>query len=159
MGNTFWKIGLCAVAMMALGAVQAAPARSVAGASTGGNSPYATDAYPGFDGLDDVKKPERREKSWWFGVKRDTPAEQFAFAQELETEGDSKGAAKAYDALVREWPVSKEAPQAQLRFVKLLAGPLEDYEEAFDCVSCEKWLIEVNDTSLPDVAITPLRDS
>ena len=44
MGNTFWKIGLCAVAMMALGAVQAAPARSVAGASTGGNSPYATDA-------------------------------------------------------------------------------------------------------------------
>lgn len=132
MGNTFWKIGLCAVAMMALGAVQAAPARSVAGASTGGNSPYATDAYPGFDGLDDVKKPERREKSWWFGVKRDTPAEQFAFAQELETEGDSKGAAKAYDALVREWSVSKEAPQAQLRFVKLLAGPLEDYEEAFD---------------------------
>ena len=100
MGNTFWKIGLCAVAMMALGAVQAAPARSVAGASTGGNSPYATDAYPGFDGLDDVKKPERREKSWWFGVKRDTPAEQFAFAQELETEGDSKGAAKAYDAAI-----------------------------------------------------------
>lgn len=31
-----------------------------------------------------------------------------------------------------------------------------DYEEAFDCVSCEEWLIEVNDTSLPDVTTTPL---
>lgn len=31
-----------------------------------------------------------------------------------------------------------------------------DYEEAFDCVSCEEWLIEVNDISLPDVTTTPL---
>ncbi len=113
-------------------AVEAAPTRNVAGAATGGNSPYATDAYPGFDGLEDVKKPERREKSWWFGVKRDTPAEQLAYAQELEAEGDYKGAAKANDALVREWPSSKEAPQAQLKFVKLLAVQLEDYEEAFE---------------------------
>ena len=115
------------------GVAQAAtPARNVAGASTGGNSPYATDAYPGFDGLDDIKKPERREKSWWFGVKRETAAEQFAYAQELEAEGDYKGAAKACDALVREWPFSKEAPQAQLRFMQLLAVQLEDYEEAFE---------------------------
>ncbi|MGN0845895.1 MAG: tetratricopeptide repeat protein [Kiritimatiellia bacterium] len=121
------------VLLMAGLAVEAAtPARNVAGASTGGNSPYATDAYPGFDGLDDVKKPERREKSWWFGVKRETPAEQLAYARELEAAGDFKGAAKANDALVREWPASKEAPQAQLRFVQLLATELEDYEEAFD---------------------------
>ena len=33
---------------------------------------------------------------------------------------------------MREWPAAKEAPQAQLRLVQLLAGPLEDYEEAFD---------------------------
>ncbi len=112
-------------------AVEAVPSRNVAGSALSGNSPYATDAYPGFDGLDDVKKPERREKSWWFGVKRDTPAEQLAYAKGLEAEGDFKGAAKANDALVREWPSSKEAPQAQLRFMQLLAVQLEDYEEAF----------------------------
>lgn len=33
-----------------------------------------------------------------------------------------------------------------------------DYEEAFDCMSCEEWLIEVNDASLPDVIDIPLRD-
>ena len=135
MGNTaLYRILVCAVAASALGVAPAAPARNVAGASTGGNSPYATDAYPGFDGLDDVKQPERREKSWWFGAKRDTPAEQFAYAQELERGDDPKGAAKAYDALVRAWPAAKEAPQAQLRYAQLLAGPLEDYEEAFEQV-------------------------
>ena len=112
----------------------AAPSRTVAGASTGGNSPYATDAYPGFDGLDDIPKPERREKSWWWWrhAKRDTPAAQYAYAQELEAEGDYDGAAKACDALVREWPACAEAPQAQLRYVRLLATNLEDYEEAFE---------------------------
>ena len=119
-------------ALVAVSSPAATPSRTVAGASTGGNSPYATDTYPGFDGLDDVKKPERREKSWWFGVKRETPAGQFQYAQELEAEGDFKGAAKACDALVREWPACAEAPQAQLRFVRLLAKELEDYEEAFE---------------------------
>ena len=107
------------------------PAHTVAGAIPGGNSPYATDAYPGFDGLDDIKKPERREKSWWFGVKRDTASEQYAYAKELERDGDYKAAAKAFDALVREWPSALEAPPAQLSFVKILAKNLEDYEEAF----------------------------
>jgi len=111
-----------------------APSRTVAGASSAGNSPYATDAYPGFDGLDDIKKPERHDKSWWWwkGVKRDTAAAQYAYAKELEAEGDFTGAARACDALVREWPAAAEAPQAQLRFVKLNANQLEDYEEAFE---------------------------
>lgn len=123
---------LLVVGLIAGVAQAATPARSVAGSSMAGNSPYATDAYPGFDGLDDVKTPERREKSWWFGVKRDTPAAQYAYAKELEAQGDFKDAAKACDALVREWPSSAEAPQAQLRYVKLLAKELEDYEEAFE---------------------------
>ena len=126
---SFWVVILAALASVS---VSAAPSRTVSGASTGGNSPYATDAYPGFDGLDDIKKPERREKSWWFGVKRDTAAEQFVYAQSLESARDFKGAAKAYDALVREWPACAEAPKAQLRFVQLLATELEDYEEAFE---------------------------
>ncbi len=125
------RIGILLTAALAGLSAWAAPARNVAGAAMTGNSPYATDAYPGFDGLDDVKKPERREKSWWFGVSRPTPAEQLAYAQGLESEGDFKGAAKANDALVREWPSSKEAPLAQRRLVQLLAVQLEDYEEAF----------------------------
>ncbi len=125
------KILIMTVAALTGFALSAAPQRTVVGAAPGGQSPFATDAYPGFDGLDDVPKPERREKSWWFGVKRATPAEQLAFAEELEKKGDFKGAAKACDALVREWPSAIEAPKAQLHFVHLLAGKLEDYEEAF----------------------------
>lgn len=113
--------------------VAAAPNR-VAGSGLGGNSPYATDAYPGFDGLDDVPRPERREKSWFLSVKRDTPAAQYAYAQELEALGDFKGAAKACDALVREWPASPEAPRAQLRMATLLGSKLEEYEDAFDAI-------------------------
>ena len=124
------RIVLVTTALLAGLALRAAPQTSVAGAAPGGQSPYATDAYPGFDGLEEIKKPERREKSWWFGVKRDTPAEQYAYAKDLESNGDLAGAAKACDALVREWPSSLEAPQAQLRFAKILAQR-EDYEEAF----------------------------
>ena len=127
---TMKRIMLATTALLAGLTLRAAPQKSVAGAAPGGQSPYATDAYPGFDGLDEIKKPERREKSWWFGVKRDTPAEQYAYAKDLESNGDLAGAAKACDALVREWPSSLEAPQAQLRFAKILAQQ-EDYEEAF----------------------------
>lgn len=126
------RVALTMAAALALAAFAAPPARNVAGAANAGNSPYATDAYPGFDGLDDAKKPERREKSWWFGVEKDTPAAQYEYAKSLEAEGDFKGAVKACDALVREWPSSEEAPQAQLRMVKVLAKELEDYEEAFE---------------------------
>ena len=118
--------------LLALASGATAFALDQAGVGPGPGTRYATDAYPGFDGLDDVKTPERREKSWWFGVKRDTPAAQYAYAKELEAQGDFKDAAKACDALVREWPSSAEAPQAQLRYVKLLAKELEDYEEAFE---------------------------
>lgn len=126
------KMAMMAALALLMGAsLQAAPEKTVAGAAPGGSSPFATDAYPGFDGLDDIKKPERREKSWWFGVKRDTSAEQYTYAKDLESNGDFKGAAKAFDALVREWPSALEAPPSQLRFAKILATKLEDYEEAF----------------------------
>ena len=71
------------LAMSVAMAVTAAPMRNVAGAGMGGNSPYATDAYPGFDGLDEIPRPERREKSWFLSVKRDTAAEQYKMAEEL----------------------------------------------------------------------------
>ena len=118
--------------ILAAGIVCAAPGHRVAGSGVGGNSPYATDAYPGFDGLDDLPKPERREKSWFLHVARDTPAEQFAYAKELAENNDFKKACKMCDALVREWPASPEAPQAQLMYAMLLAKSLEDYDEAFE---------------------------
>ena len=74
--------------ILAAGIVCAAPGHRVAGSGVGGNSPYATDAYPGFDGLDDLPKPERREKSWFLHVARDTPIEQFAYAKELAENND-----------------------------------------------------------------------
>ena len=45
---------IAAVALCAL--AQAQQQRTMAGASPGGNSPYATDAYPGFDDLDEMKE-------------------------------------------------------------------------------------------------------
>jgi len=123
---------LFTVTILAAGIVCAAPGHRVVGSGVGGNSPYATDAYPGFDGLDDLPKPERREKSWFLHVARDTPSEQFAYAKELAVNNDFKKACKMCDALVREWPASPEAPQAQLMYAMLLAKSLEDYDEAFE---------------------------
>ena len=53
-------LAACACACMT---AQAAPPRNVAGSTFSANSPYATDAYPGFDGLDDLKRPEKKDKS------------------------------------------------------------------------------------------------
>jgi thioredoxin-like negative regulator of GroEL len=125
--------------VLSAGALCAAPGQRIAGSGFGGNSPYATDAYPGFDGLDDLPKPERREKSWFLHVARDTPAEQFAYAKELAENDDFKKACKMCDALVREWPASAEAPAAQRRLAELLLekdddaeGALEEYEDLVD---------------------------
>lgn len=120
------------VAVLAASVLFAASGQRIAGSGFGGNSPYATDAYPGFDGLDDLPKPERREKSWFLHVERETPAEQFAYAKELAENDEIKKACKMCDALVREWPASAEAPQAQLMFAMLLAKSLEEYDEAFE---------------------------
>ena len=95
--------------------------KRVAGSGVGGNSPYATDAYPGFDGLDDLPKPEKKDTSWFLHVSRDTPAEQLAYAQQMEAEGSLRAARRGYDALVREWPASPEAPKAQLALAMIWA--------------------------------------
>ena len=94
------------------------------GASPGPGIRYATDAYPGFDSEDEIIKPSRTAPRWfsWFtGPKRDTAAEQFAYAAELEGAEEWRAARKAYDALVRNWPASPEAPKAQ-KAVRLSAS-------------------------------------
>ena len=114
--------------------LQAAPPKRVAGSGVGSNSPYATDAYPGFDGLDDLPKPEKKETSWFLHVSRDTPAEQLAYAQQMEEEGSLRAARRGYDALVREWPASPEAPKAQLALAMVWAKKYKDYDEAFEAL-------------------------
>ena len=106
----------------------AEPQRSVAGSTFAANSPYATDAYPGFDGLDDIKRPEKKDKSWFNWVDRETAAEQYALAQSLEAEGSYRKARRALDALVREWPAAPESPHAQLRMAKIYAPHDKDYD-------------------------------
>ena len=104
------------------------------GVSPGPGIRYATDAYPGFDSEDELLKPSRKEPRWfgWInGPKKDTAAEQFKYAASLESEESWKGAKKAYDALVREWPTSPEAPKAQKALADICLGKLLDSEAAF----------------------------
>jgi len=125
------RIGLLLVACTCAAALVAEPHRGVAGSSFAANSPYATDAYPGFDGLDDLKRPEKKDKSWFNWVDRATPAEQYELAKELEAASSFRKARRACDALVREWPASAEAPHAQLRIVKIYAHE-KDYDDALE---------------------------
>ena len=117
--------------------LDAAPQR-VVGSGYGSNSRWATDHYPGFEGLDRLPVPEKKEKGWlrdWLGIGAPdgaTAQEQFAVAKKLEDEGDFKDAAKAYDALVREWPASPEAPEAQLRLASILESHLAEYADAYE---------------------------
>ena len=104
------------------------------GASPGPGIRYATDAYPGFDSEDEIIKPSRKEPRWfsWLnGPKRETASEQFAYAVELEEQESWRAARKAYDALVREWPTSPEAPKAQKAIGDIYLSHELDYEEAF----------------------------
>ena len=137
MKNRFYRTAVFAVASAAAFCAGAAQPR-VAGSGPGGNSQWATDQYPGFEGLDNLPVPEKKEKGWmreWLGIGSPdgaTAAEQFAIAEKLDGEGESGKAAKAYDALVREWPASPEASKAQLRLARLLEGNLKDYSGAYE---------------------------
>ncbi len=131
--------GLAAAALaLALALPSAAQTRRVTGSGEGSASPWATDQYPGFDGLDSLPVPEKKEKGWlwrWFGVgrpARETAELQLQWAQRQEGEGDLGAAAKSYDALVREWPASPEAPKAQFLLAYLLETKLLEYDSAFE---------------------------
>jgi TolA-binding protein len=125
------------IAMVATLPSVATPQR-VAGSGYGGYSQWATDHYPGFEGLDNLPVPEKKEKGWlteWLGIgapKGASPAEQLDVARKLEAEGEYKSAVKAYDALVREWPASVEAPEAQYRLAFVFETNLGEYGDAFE---------------------------
>jgi len=105
-----------------------------AGVNPGPGARYATDAYPGFDNVDEAFKPEKKTPRWfaWFnGPKKENAADQFAWCQQCEKEGSWRAARRGYDALVREWPTSPEAPKAQQRLAEIWLTQYLDYEEAF----------------------------
>ena len=96
---------------------------------------YATDAYPGFDREEGIVISEKKEPRWFAfmnGPKKDNPADQLAWAEACEAAGSLRAARRGYDALVREWPASKEAPVAQERLAELYFSKYNEYIEAFN---------------------------
>ena len=66
------------------------------------------------------KKPKRKETGFFFHRKsKKPPAEQFEAAAALEDAGKRAEACAAYDRLVRSFPFSPAASQAQLRLARL----------------------------------------
>ncbi len=126
------KRSIFILSVIAFSATVCVAQNRVAGSGLGsGASPYATDAYPGFDNLDDVEKPKKKEKSWFLSVSRNSADAQLAYAREEASMKSWRSALRGYDALVREWPSSKEAPIAQYEFAMLLSTQEKDYEESF----------------------------
>lgn len=77
------------------------------------------------------KSAEKKRPSWFHGTKRDTAAEQFAYAESREAKGKHKKARRAYNALVHTWHDDARAGEAQYRYAKLLADAGK-HEEAFE---------------------------
>ena len=96
---------------------------------------YATDAYPGFDREETIIATEKKDPHWfgWInGPKMESAAEQLQWADECLAEGSDYAARRAYDALVREWPSSPEAPVAQRKLADMYWDVYRDYESAFE---------------------------
>ena len=78
------------------------------------------------------KKPERKLSGFFFHRASAVPAaEQFAEAQKLENDGRRDEAGKAYDRLVRSFPYSSQASQAQLSLGRLREKQGK-YKKAFE---------------------------
>lgn len=70
--------------------------------------------------IEDPMAIEVKEPSWfWHNPKKNTPAEQLAYAAELEHDGQRDKAIEAYDDLVHEWHATPEALTAQLAIARL----------------------------------------
>ena len=73
--------------------------------------------------IDDPMVIELKEPSWWWhNPKKETPAEQLAYAASLERDGRTEKAMDAYDDLVHEWHATPEALQAQLALARLASA-------------------------------------
>ena len=120
------------MALMALCAVaQEGPSSGARpAASPNKRGGYATDQFDGFADMKVDERLEQKETSMWYSVSEDTPPKQLAYARQAYTDGHMRRARKGYEALIREWPTSKEAAQAQL-FLAQYYEARKDYERAF----------------------------
>lgn len=138
MSRLSFRCLIASVLAVALVGSSSAQTQRVVGSGDGAGSPWATDQYPGFDGLDELPVPEKKDKGWlwrWFGIgkpARESAALQLQWAQKQEADGNFKGAVESYDALVREWPASPEASKAQFLLAYLLETKLLEYDSAFE---------------------------
>ena len=124
-----WKT-FCLVSLASMSAMAASPVTT-----PGPGSRYATDAYPGFDKEENILAQSKKTPgffSWWSGTKYDNPAAQLAWARECVANESWGRAARAYNALVAEWPASKEAPVAQEELADMYYGKTFDYEQSLE---------------------------
>ncbi len=95
---------------------------------------YATDAYPGFDSEKNIISPTRKTPRWFaffYGPSQADAKSQLSYCVDLIRAGEFSKARRQLDALVREWPASKEAPKAQRALAELCLTRLGETEEAF----------------------------
>ncbi|MEI6969880.1 MAG: tetratricopeptide repeat protein [bacterium] len=76
-------------------------------------------------------KVEKKQSSMFSRPKKQTPAEQLAYAGSLKNAGKRSEAAKQYNTLVQRWPDSTQASVAQLEYARILEAA-GDYAAAFD---------------------------
>jgi len=95
------------------------------------NSGYATDQFEGFKNLDPDERLSQKEDSIWFGVSAESAAQQLAYCRKAFTDGHLRRARKGYEALIRKWPTTKEAAEAQLGLAQLYEAR-KNYARAFE---------------------------
>lgn len=124
--------------MIVAGALALAGVVRGAGGSAGmpsSTTRWATDAYPGFDREEEIVEGSKKTPRWfsWInGPAMDDAASQLEYAKKREAEGAWRAARRGYDALVREWPSSPEAPVAQELLANLYLKHYLEYEDAFN---------------------------
>lgn len=117
-----------------LAALLLAAAAASSGAQTAQselNREYATDKFEGFEAFDQDKRVQQKGKSFWYSVSEETAEAQLAYARKKESEGSVRRTHKAYEALIREWPTSPQAAEAQLSLAQMLETH-KHYEKAFE---------------------------
>jgi outer membrane protein assembly factor BamD (BamD/ComL family) len=131
--NGMKKQNLFCVMMLTTFGVLAQDSQSSAGRSVGATNRrggYATDQFEGFAEITGDERLEQKDWSLWFGVSEETPAKQLVYARQAYKDGRFRRARKGYEALIREWPTSKEAAQAQW-FLAQLYEEYKNYDRAF----------------------------
>lgn len=118
----------CLVATLLMAAAASVVAQST---RSGMNRGYASDTFEGFDAISEDDRIPQKKSSFWFSLSEKTPEKQLEYARKREAGGHFSSARKGYEALVRTWPTSPLAAEAQLNLAHLLESHGK-YEKSFD---------------------------